>query len=207
MNPKIDAYIEDGCGRCSFYRTSDCKVNTWRLELERLRSIVLDCNLTEELKWKQPCYTFQNNNILLISAFKEYSAISFFKGSLLKDTDKILSSPGENSQATRQIRFTGIAEIAQMEAIIKAYIYEAIEIERAGLKVNFKKTSEYDVPTELQKKLDTSPEFKTAFEALTPGRQRGYFIYFSQPKQSKTRIARIEKCVPQILAGKGLSER
>ena len=177
------------------------------MELERLRSVVLDCNLTEELKWKQPCYTFQNNNILLISAFKEYSSISFFKGSLLKDTDKILSSPGENSQATRQIRFTGIAEIVEMETIIKAYIYEAIEIERAGLKVNFKKTSEYDVPTELQKKLDTSPEFKTAFEALTPGRQRGYFIYFSQPKQSKTRIARIEKCVPQILAGKGLSER
>ena len=207
MNPKVDAYIEDGCGRCSFYKTPDCKVNTWRKELVKLRTIVLDCGLTEELKWKQPCYTFQNNNILIVSAFKEYCFISFFKGSLLKDTDEILSSPGENSQAVRQIRFTNIKEVAEMETTIKAYIYEAIEVEKAGLKVNFKKTRDYTIPKELQNKLDESPDFKAAFEALTPGRQRGYIIYFSQPKQSQTRKSRIEKSIPQIFAGKGIHDR
>ena len=207
MNPKVDAYLEDGCGRCSLYKTPDCKVNTWRKELIKLRSIVLDCGLSEEFKWKQPCYTFQNTNILLVSAFKDYAFISFFKGSLLKDTEKILSSPGENSQSTRQLRFTSIDEIAAMEATIKAYIYEAIEVEKAGLKVNLKKVTDYPVPEELQNKLDESSAFKTAFEALTPGRQRGYLLYFAQPKQAKTRKSRIEKSTPRILEGKGLHDR
>ena len=207
MNPKADAYLEDGCGRCPMYKTPDCKVNTWRKELIKLRSIVLDCGLTEEFRWKQPCYTYSNNNILIISAFKERCTLSFFKGSLLKDTNNILVSPGENSQSTRQLRFTNVDEIAAMEATIKAYIYEAIKVEKAGLKVSLKKTSDYPVPKELQTKLDESPAFKTAFEALTPGRQRGCLLFFSQPKQSKTRESRIEKSTPQIMAGKGLNDR
>lgn len=207
MNPKVDAYLEDGCGRCPMYKTPECKVNTWRNELVKLRSIVLDCGLTEELKWKQPCYTFQNTNILLVSAFKDYAFIGFFKGSLLKDTDNILSSPGENSQSMRQIRINSVEEIVEMEATIRAYIYEAIEVEKAGLKVNLKKVTDYPVPEELQNKLDESSALKAAFEALTPGRRRGYLLYFAQPKQAKTRESRIEKSIPQIMAGKGLHDR
>lgn len=193
MNPKVD-----------FFFNKDTK---WQKEYEKLRTLVLDCGLTEELKWGVPCYTFQNSNIVLIHGFKEYCALLFHKGALLKDDNGILIQQTENVQAARQIRFTDIREIKEMEPILKAYIYEAIEVEKAGLKVNFKKSSEYPVPEEFQKKLDEIPALKTAFDALTPGRQRAYLLHFSQPKQSKTRESRIEKCMEQILNGKGLNEQ
>jgi uncharacterized protein YdeI (YjbR/CyaY-like superfamily) len=167
--------------------------------------ILLDCRLTEELKWGEPCYTFQGKNIVLIGAFKEYITLLFFKGALLKDTHGLLVAPG-NTQAGRQIRFTGVQEIIEMEPILKTYIHEAIEVEKAGLKVKLKKHSEYIVPEELQRKLDEIPALKTAFEALTPGRQRAYMFHISAPKQSKTRESRVEKCVPLILDGKGLND-
>jgi uncharacterized protein YdeI (YjbR/CyaY-like superfamily) len=202
-NPKVDPYFIDGCGRCSLYKTPDCKVHTWPKELARLRKIILSCGLTEELKWSFPTYTFQNTNILILSAFKEYCSVNFCKGALLKDPKGILIQPGESTQAARQIRFTNIREVDNLEPVVKAYIKEAIEAEKAGLKVEFKKNPE-PIPVELQNKLDAQPALKKAFESLTPGRQRGYIIYFSQPKQSKTREARIEKCIAQILAGKGM---
>lgn len=192
MNPKVDFYFDEA--------------KKWKEEQEELRRIALDCQLTEELKWDSPCYTFQNNNIILIHAFKDYCAFLFFKGALLKDTDSILNHQSENTQATRQIRFTNVKDIMEIKATVKAYIYEAIEIEKAGLQVVFKKTEEFAVAEEFQRKLDELPHLKTAFEALTPGRQRGYLLYFSQSKQSKTREARIEKVMPQILAGKGLKD-
>ncbi|WP_167618988.1 YdeI/OmpD-associated family protein [Maribellus sediminis] len=206
MNPKVDTYLEDGCGRCSFYKTPECKVNSWQEELKLLRSIVLNCGLTEEFKWKQPCYTWKGNNVLLVTAFKEYAAVAFFKGSLLKDTNNLLAKPGEKSQATRQFRFTSVADIRKLEADIKAYVYEAIEVEKAGLKVSFKKESE-PLPEELLNKFSEMPELQAAFEALTPGRQRGYILFFSAPKQSKTREARIEKHISDILNGKGIHDR
>jgi uncharacterized protein YdeI (YjbR/CyaY-like superfamily) len=206
MNPKVDLYLADGCGRCAFYKTPECKVNNWREELETLRSIILDCGLTEDLKWKIPCYTLQNNNIVLLGAFNEYVALSFFKGALLKDTNGILIRQTENVQATRQLRFTDFRQINGMESVIKSYIYEAIDIEKAGLKITLKTTSEFDMPEELQNKLDETETFKTAFYALTQGRQRAYILYFSQPKQSKTRAERVEKLTPQILIGKGLND-
>lgn len=192
MNPNVDDYLS--------------KVKKWQEELGKLRTIVLDCQLTEELKWKQPCYTYENRNIVIISGFKEYCLLGFFNGALLKDTEGILSKPGENTQAGRQIRFTNVQEIVEMEPILKAYIYEAIEVEKAGLKVNFKQTAEFNIPEEFQNKLDATPSLKTAFEALTPGRQRAYLLYFSEPKQSKTRESRVEKCMQQILNGKGLND-
>jgi len=192
MNPKVDFYFS--------------KNEKWQNETEKLRAIVLDCQLYEELKWGVPCYTFQENNIVLIHDFKEYCALLFFKGALLKDTDNILIQQTANVQLARQIRFTNIQEIIQQESTLKAYIYEAIEVEKAGLKFTFKKTEEFKITEEFQKKLDENPNLKTAFEALTPGRQRAYMLYFSAPKQSKTRVARIEKCTPQILNGKGLND-
>jgi uncharacterized protein YdeI (YjbR/CyaY-like superfamily) len=192
MNPKTDFYFQ--------------KSEKWKSELEQLRGIILDCELTEELKWGCPCYTFQQNNILLIHEFKEYCAMLFMKGALLNDAERILIQQTENTQATRQIRFTNLREIIDREATLKAYIYEAIEVERAGLKVELKKTAEFPMPEEFQQKLDEMPMLKTAFEALTPGRQRGYLLHFSQPKQSKTREARIEKCMPLIFNGKGWNE-
>ena len=207
MNPKVDVYFTAGCGRCPLVNTPECKVHNWDTELETLRKIVLDCGLEEELKWSIPCYTFQKNNIILLSAFNEYCALSFFKGALLNDTNSILIQQTENTQATRQIRFTDVREIIQMESIIKAYIYEAVEVEKAGLKVEFKKTSEFKMPEEFQNKLAEIPALKAAFEALTPGRQRAYILYFSQPKQTKTRESRIERCMRQILIGKGLNDR
>ena len=168
--------------------------------------IILDCQLTEELKWGCPCYTFQKSNIVLIHGFKEYCALLFFKGALLNDANGILIQQTENVQAARQIRFTNVREIVKMKTILKAYIYEAIEVEKAGLKVNFKKTIEFIIPEEFQKNLDKNPVLKTAFDALTPGRQRGYLFYFSQPKQSKTRESRVKKCMQQILNGKGLND-
>ncbi len=207
MNSKVELYFTLGCGRCSLFKTPECKVNYWRAEMKLLREIILDCALTEESKWSIPCYTFQKNNILLLSAFNEYCALSFFKGVLLKDADNILIAQTENTQATRQIRFTDVREIIGLKAILKNYIYEAIEIEKKGLKVDFKKTSEFSVPEEFQNELDENVNLKTAFNKLTPGRQRAYILYFSTPKQSKTRELRIEKYVPQILDGKGLNDR
>jgi uncharacterized protein YdeI (YjbR/CyaY-like superfamily) len=183
------------------------RAKKWRKELEKLRMIILDCRLTEELKWGAPCYTFQESNIVLIREFKEYCGLLFFKGALLKDASGILIKPGENTQAGRQIRFTSTREIVAMEPILKAYIYEAIDVEKTGLKVPFKKTAEFIIPEEFQNKLDEIPDLKTAFYALTPGRQRAYILYFSQPKQSKTRESRIEKCMLQIINGKGLNDQ
>lgn len=192
MNPKVDAYLS--------------RAKKWQKEFEKLRSIVLDCGLTEELKWGNPCYTFEERNIVLIHGFKEYCALLFFKGALLHDANKILIQQTENVQSARQIRFTDVKEIVKMEPALKAYVYEAIEVEKAGLKVNFKKTAELEIPEEFQKKLNTTRGLKTAFKALTPGRQRAYLLYFSAPKLSKTRTARVEKSIPQILDGKGLDD-
>jgi uncharacterized protein YdeI (YjbR/CyaY-like superfamily) len=192
MNRKVDWYFN--------------KAKTWQEEIEKLRTIVLDCGLTEELKWGCPCYTFQKDNIVLIHVFKQYCALLFFKGALLNDADGILIQQTKNVQAARQIRFTNVRQIVKMKTILKAYIYEAIEVEKAGLKVSFKKTTEFNIPEEFKKKLDKTPALKTAFYTLTPGRQRGYILYFSQPKQSKTRESRVEKCTQQILNGKGLND-
>ncbi len=192
MNPKVDFYFN--------------KAEKWQEELDKLRMIALDCQLSEELKWGCPCYTLQNNNVVLIHAFKDYCAFLFFKGALMHDEHGLLIQQTENVQAGRQIRFSSISQIVELEPILKAYIYEAIEVEKAGLKVEFKKTTEYNVPEEFQQKLDELPVLKTAFEALTPGRQRAYLYYFSQPKQSKTRESRVEKYIPQILSGKGLDD-
>jgi uncharacterized protein YdeI (YjbR/CyaY-like superfamily) len=207
MNPKVDAYLADGCGRCSLYKTPQCKVHTWSKELKALRKIMLNSGLVEEVKWSQPCYTLDNGNVAMMSAFKDYAFISIFKGTLLKDPKKILVSPGENSQAARQLRFTNIAQIKELEPVIDSYIREAIEIEKAGLKVDFKKHSDYEIPEELEKKFQQDPELKKAFDALTPGRQRGYYLHFSTPKQSRTRESRIEKCRQRIFDGKGFNER
>ena len=192
MNPKVDFYFS--------------KAKTWQKEIKKLRAIILDCNLAEELKWGCPCYTFEKSNIILIHVFKEYCALLFFKGTLLKDTKGILIQQTENVQSARQVRFTNIQQIVKLELILKAYIYEAVEVEEAGLKVELKKTTEYSIPEEFQKQLNKKPALKKAFDALTPGRQRGYMLYFSAPKQSKTRESRIEKCMPQILDGKGLND-
>jgi uncharacterized protein YdeI (YjbR/CyaY-like superfamily) len=181
------------------------KAEKWREETKKLRMIMLDCGLTEELKWGKPCYTFQKSNIVIIQGFKEYCALLFCKGALLKDPKGILKKPGENTQAARRVQFTQVREIAAMKSVLKAYIHEAIAAEKAGLKVNFKKNPE-PIPGELQNKLREIPALKTAFAALTPGRQRAYILYFSAPKQSKTREARIEKCMRQILRGKGLND-
>jgi len=193
MNPKVDFYFS--------------KAKKWREELEQLRTIVLDCELSEELKWGCPCYTFQKSNIVLIHVFKEYCALLFFKGALLKDPKGILIQQTENVQAARQVRFTSVREIVKMERTVRAYIHEAIEVEKAGLKVSLKKTKEFAMPEEFQKKSDEMPALKTAFKALTPGRQRAYLLYFSQAKQAKTRESRIEKCMRQILNGKGLNDQ
>jgi len=182
------------------------KDTKWKKEYEQLRMIVLNCGLNEELKWGCPCYTFENRNVVLIHGFKEYCALLFFKGALLSDANNILIQQTENVQSARQIRFTNLKEIVKMEKILKAYIYEAIEVEKAGLQVKLKKTSDFKMPEEFQIKLNKNKALKKAFDALTPGRQRAYIFYFSQPKQSKTREARIEKYMQQILEGKGLDD-
>jgi uncharacterized protein YdeI (YjbR/CyaY-like superfamily) len=193
MNPKVEFFFRDA--------------KQWQPEYEKLRAIILDCQLTEELKWGCPCYTFQNKNIVLIHGFKEYCALLFMKGALLKDPNGILIQQTENVQAARQIRFTNFQEIVEIEPILKAYISEAIEVEKAGLKVKRKETVNYRIPEEFQDKLDENPALKTAFKALTPGRQRAYILYFSSPKQSKTRVSRVEKSMPHILNGKGLNDQ
>jgi uncharacterized protein YdeI (YjbR/CyaY-like superfamily) len=192
MNPKVDFY----------FRTA----KKWQEEFEKLRMIILDCGLTEELKWGAPCYTFEKRNIVLIHGFREYCALLFFKGALLNDPNGILTQQTENVQAARQIRFTNARGIVKMKPILKAYIYEAMEVEKAGLKVNFKTTTEFLVPEEFKNKLDEIPALNTAFDALTPGRRRAYILYFSAPKQSKTRESRVEKHMRQILNGKGLND-
>ncbi len=192
MNPKVDFYFN--------------KAKKWQDELKKLRTLALDCHLVEDLKWGCPCYTFQKNNIVLIHAFKDYCAFLFFKGALLKDPKKILIQQTENVQAARHVRFTSVKEITKLEKTLKAYIFEAVEIEEKGLKVPMKKTKEYAIPEEFQTKLDKSAALKKAFYALTPGRQRGYLLYFSSAKQTKTREERVEKYTKQILAGKGLDD-
>ena len=182
------------------------KAKKWQEEFRKLRTIILGCGLTEELKWGKPCYTFQQSNVVLIHGFQEYCALLFMKGALLKDAKGILVQQTENVQAARQVRFTNVREIAKMEPIVKSYIKQAIEIEKAGLEVDYRKTSEFKVPEEFQNKLNAIPALRTAFDALTPGRQRGYLLYFSGAKQSKTRESRVEKCMPQILKGKGLDD-
>jgi uncharacterized protein YdeI (YjbR/CyaY-like superfamily) len=198
INPKVDFFFN--------------KAQKWKEEYGQLRRIVLDCGLTEELKWGVPCYTLpsttgrQKKNIVLIHGFKEYCALLFVKGALLKNAKGLLIQQTKHVQAARQIRFTNTNEIIKQEPILKAYIREAIEVEKAGLNVDFKKTSEFKVPEEFQHKLNQMPALKKAFKALTPGRQRAYLFHFAQPKQSKTRTSRIEKCIPQILNGKGLND-
>jgi uncharacterized protein YdeI (YjbR/CyaY-like superfamily) len=191
MNPKVDVFLR--------------KAKKWREESEKLREILLDCPLNEELKWGEPCYTIQGKNIVLIGAFKDYVSLLFFKGVLLADPRGILVAPGK-VQVGRQIRFTSLREIVAMEKVLKTYIYEAIELEKAGLKAKLKEHSEYVVPEELQRKLDEIPALKAAFESLTPGRQREYMFHISKPKQAKTREARVEQCVERILEGKGLND-
>lgn len=192
MNPEVDFYFDKNKG--------------WQKEIEKLRTIILDCGLAEELKWGCPCYTFEKRNIVLIHVFKEYCAVLFFKGALLNDAKGILIQQTENVQGARQVRFTNLQEVVKLQAALKAYIYEAIEVEKAGLKVPLKKTTEFAMPDEFKKLLSKKPALKKAFEALTPGRQRGYLLHFSSPKQAKTREARIEKSMQDILDGKGLND-
>ncbi|SFG87674.1 Uncharacterized conserved protein YdeI, YjbR/CyaY-like superfamily, DUF1801 family [Priestia megaterium] len=192
MNPKVDEFLT--------------KAKKWKEEYETLRKIVLDCELTEDYKWMNPCYTFEKKNIVLIHGFKEYCALLFPKGALLQDSHSILIQQTENVQGARQIRFTNVQEIVEKEAVLKAYIYEAIEVEKAGLKVKVKKPEELIIPEELQHKFDEIPALKDAFTTLTPGRQRAYILYFSAAKQSKTRESRVKKCIPNILNGKGLND-
>lgn len=206
LNPKVDHYLAEGCGRCALGGTPQCKVHPWREALEHLRSIVLACGLTEEVKWGVPCYTLNNKNVLMISALKEYCAISFLKGALLKDHEGILSKPGENSQAARLIRFTQLRDIKKLAPVIKAYIQEAMAIEEANLKIDFKAKTELVYPEELEAAFKKSAALKKAFQALTPGRQRGYILYFNGAKQAATRSSRIQKYIPAILQGKGFHD-
>jgi len=192
MNPEVDKFL--------------IRTEKWFEEFEKLRMIALDCPLVEELKWGVPCYTFQKSNVVLIHGFKEYCALLFVKGALMKDSDGLLIQQTDNVQAARQIRFTNVGEIREKEAALKKYILEAIEVEKSGLKVALKKNTELQFPEEFQNKLDENPDLKAAFEALTPGRQRAYNLYFSDPKQSKTRESRVVKCMQQILDGKGLND-
>jgi uncharacterized protein YdeI (YjbR/CyaY-like superfamily) len=192
MDPQIDAFLTEA--------------TRWRPEMEKLRKIVLTCGLAEELKWGKPCYTFQESNVVIIQEFKEFCALLFCKGALLKDAKAVLQKPGENTQGARRVTFTNVRDITSMEPVLKAYIHEAIEKEKAGEEVVYKRNPE-PVPEELQSKLDELPAFKTAFAALTPGRQRAYILYFSAAKQSQTRAARVEKHIKQILKGQGLNDR
>lgn len=192
MNPKVDWYFT--------------KNKTWQEEIVALRTIISECGLTEELKWGCPCYTYDQHNVVLIHVFKAYCALLFFKGALLKDPDGVLIQQTANVQAARQMRFTSLQEVVKRKRIIKAYVKEAIELEKSGVKVPLKKTTEFSIPEEFQKKLNRMPSLKTAFQSLTPGRQRGYLLYFSSAKQATTREARIEKHIPRILAGKGIDD-
>lgn len=207
MNPQVDTYFEIGCMRCPKGKTPECKALRWRPQMERLRSIVLSSELTEEVKWGVPCYTYNGKNVLILSAFNDYCSISFFKGSLLSDPEALLHQPGKHSQASRLLRYTTLDEIEAQLPAITTFIHEAIEIEKAGREVVYKQTSDYEIPEELASQFANDPAFQAAFESLTPGRQRGYLIYFAAPKKSETRHNRIEKYREKIFAGQGLHDR
>jgi uncharacterized protein YdeI (YjbR/CyaY-like superfamily) len=206
MNPLVDLFFIDGCGRCKLYKTPACKVNTWKNELQALRQIALNSGLNEELKWKQPCYTYNGKNIIIVSAFKESCIINFMKGSLLKDTAEILEMPGENSNSARFVRFTELNKITELENTLKEYITEAIELEKSGAKITSKKVEEYPFPEELLEAFKKDINFKKAFYSLTPGRQKSYLLHYNSAKQSATRSSRIEKTKISIFNGKGLNE-
>ena len=191
-NPKVDHYLQH--------------VDAWRAELQKLRAILLGCALVEEFKWRQPCYTFQKSNVAILSGFKEYCALGFFKGALLTDPHNLLVAPGANSQSSRLLKFTSVQEVADVEEVIRAYVAEAVAVEKAGLKVALKPKSDYPIPAELQHKFDDDPAFEAAFAALTPGRQKGYLLHFAGAKQSKSRAARIERYAPRIFDGKGMQD-
>lgn len=206
MNVLVDQILEMGCGRCKWGGTPKCKVHTWEKELPALRSILLECGLNEEVKWGMPCYTENDKNILILSPFKEYCALNFFNGALIDDNANLLTAPSENTQAGRQMRFTHIDQVTNQKDLIKQYIFQAIEVERQGLKVATKKVEEYPIPDELTVVFKSNPDFKSAFYQLTPGRQKAYLLHFAQPKQSATKTSRIEKAMPDIFDGKGLNE-
>jgi uncharacterized protein YdeI (YjbR/CyaY-like superfamily) len=206
MNPQVNTILAEGCGRCKLVGTPQCRIIIRNSEMKELRGIALESGLEEEVKWGFPAYTFKKKNIFMLGSFKEYSSIMFFKGALLSDTDNILVQPTENSNTGRQLRFTNTKEILKLKRNILSYIFEAIEIEKSGAKIEVKKTSDYTMPEELNTKFKELPELKTAFEKLTPGRQRGYLLHFSQAKQSATRLSRIEKNMEAIFNGKGLNE-
>ena len=205
MNPNVDLYLAEGCGRCSYHATPKCKVHRWKDELQLLRQLALASGLEETVKWGVPCYTYKNKNIINVSAFKEYCVISFFKGVLLKDENQILAKHGESSQSVRTLKFTNTDSIQKLETTIKEYIFGAIEIEKSGEKVLFQKNLE-PIPEELTQSFLDYPDLETAFYALTPSRQRGYILHFSQAKQSHTRMDRIEKCLTKIRNGEGLND-
>jgi uncharacterized protein YdeI (YjbR/CyaY-like superfamily) len=206
MNPQVNTILAEGCGRCKLVGTPQCRIIIRNLEMKALREIALETGLEEEVKWGFPAYTFKKKNIFMLGSFKEYSSIMFFKGALLSDFENILVQPTENSNSGRQLRFTNTKEILKAKKSILAYIFEATELEKAGAKVEAKKTSEYPMPEELKNKFNELPELKAAFDKLTPGRQRGYLLHFSQAKQSATRLSRIEKCMEAIFNGKGMNE-
>lgn len=202
MNPEVDHYLIDGCMRCKYGATPQCKVNTWRIELETLRQLLLESELTEDVKWSVPCYTLNNKNVVILTAFKDYACLSFFKGALMKDKEGLFEKHGESSQVFRLLKFTSPDQIVKQKKVIATYLKEAIEIEKSGKKVELVKNLE-PIPEELLEMFKKMPDLKKAFFALTPGRQRGYIIHFSQPKQATTRIGRIEKQIQKIMAGKG----
>jgi uncharacterized protein YdeI (YjbR/CyaY-like superfamily) len=206
MNPQVDTILAEGCGRCKLVGTPQCKMMRWQKEMNLLRKIALASGLEEEVKWGQPTYTLNSKNIILIHSFKEYCGVLFFKGALLADSENILVQQTENVLAARQARFTNLNDVQKSSETLKQYIFEAIEIEKLGVKIEAKKTSDYPMPDELKNKFKELPELKAAFENLTPGRQRGYLLHFSQAKQSATRLSRIEKCMEAIFNGKGMNE-
>lgn len=206
MTKTVDEFFQIGCGRCSLVGTPDCKVHTWQQELTTLRAFLLDTGLTEESKWGYPCYTYDGKNVVMIAAWKDNVSLSFFKGTLLEDQEKLLVSPGENSKVAKLLRFQKMDDILSLEQTIKAYVFEAVEIEKAGLKVEVKPVTHLDYPAELETAFDEDPFFKEAFENLTPGRQKGYLLQFNQPKNSSTKVARIEKYKSWIMEGKGLHD-
>jgi uncharacterized protein YdeI (YjbR/CyaY-like superfamily) len=207
MTKDIQTYFASGCGRCTLFDTPQCKVQTWHKELELLREIVLESSmLLEEMKWGMPCYSVNKKNVLMLAAFKEYCSLSFFKGSLLSDPENVMVSPGENSQAVKQFKFKSVDEVLKHRNTIKSYIFEAIENEKNGVQITFKKPEEYPIPEEFQKCMNQDEMLREAFYRLTPGRRRAYLLHFGQAKQSATREARIEKCRASILLGKGLNE-
>ncbi|MEY3422812.1 MAG: hypothetical protein RIR48_3141 [Bacteroidota bacterium] len=206
INPRVDLFIADGCGRCEYYATDKCKVRNWSTELQHVRQIMLESDLNEEIKWGVPVYTYDGKNVVIISALKDCVTFGFFKGVLLKDTHKILEKQGESVQSARIIRFTSVSQISELSLIIKEYIKEAILIEDSGVKVEFKKDLE-PVPSELEDRFEDLPALKDAFYALTPGKRRGYVIYISQPKGSEARFSRIEKCIDKIMNGEGLHDK